>query len=167
MSTDVALLIRVTASLAGVVLLALVAAQLARRGVGRQGRGDLCVRERVGLTRETAAVVLETGGRRLLVGVSPGQVTLLADLGTADPVAAPLATAAREALVGLPRQARPCPATPAVTRENPLSRRAIRELDRSRRPAAPPARRGTGSVLDSRTWQQGLEALRDLTARHG
>jgi flagellar biogenesis protein FliO len=167
MSTDIALLVRVAASLTAVVLLALVAAQVARRGTGRQGRGDLCVRDRVGLTRETAAVVLETDGRRLLVGVSPGQVTLLADLGTSDPVAAPLGAGAREVLAVLPRQTRPSPATPAISRENPLSRRAIRELDRGRRLAAPPAQRGTGSVLDPRTWQQGLEALRNLTARHG
>jgi hypothetical protein len=31
----------------------------------------------------------------------------------------------------------------------------------------PPTQRGTGSVLDPRTWRQGVEALRDLTARRG
>jgi hypothetical protein len=57
------------------------------------------------------------------------------------------------------------PETGVVIHQVPLSRKVIRELDRSRRRALPPTQRGTGSVLDPRTWQQGVEALRDLTAR--
>jgi hypothetical protein len=54
-----------------------------------------------------------------------------------------------------------------VITQVPVSRKAMRQLDRGRkRLATPPTQRGgSGSVLDPRTWQQGLEALRDLTAR--
>lgn len=188
MNTDAVLLARVSGSLLAVVVLALLAARFARRATrGRRG-GDLHVRERVGLTRDTAAVVLETGGRRLLVGVGPTQVTLLADLGSAAPgdefarVGAPDEGGAEPAAgsepgsVGEPARhlgsaGVPTPRAPLEpgvrVHDQPLSRKTIRELDRTRRRALPPTQRGTGSVLDPRTWQQGLEALRDLTARRG
>jgi flagellar biogenesis protein FliO len=236
------LMARVVGSLVAVVLLALVAARFARRTSPGRGRGDLRVCERVGLTRDSAAVVLETDGRRLLVGVSPAQISLLADLGPTRPAAlearastvpgeilpgeilpgevllpwqpefapepiaepapiagpAPIAEPALPAQPALPtrrsqREAaaaasrKPGPRIPAPRAESrrvtvplprgggeadvlithvPLSRRVIRQLEhRRRRLAIPPTQRGTGSVLDPRTWKQGLEALRDLTAR--
>jgi flagellar biogenesis protein FliO len=185
------LLARVTGSLVAVVLLALLAARFARRTThGRDGE-DLRVCERAGLTRDTAAVVLECGGRRLLVGVGPAQISLLADLGPCLPAppevptatvpvlpagtepppaptastAAPTSTASRRVTVPVPR--RGGQADVLIT-QVPLSRKAIRQLDqRRRRLAMPPTRHGTGSMLDPRTWRQGLEALRDLTARRG
>jgi hypothetical protein len=180
-----------------------VAARVARRtgGRGRRGATELRVCERVGLSRDAAAVVLEVSGRRLLLGLGPAQVTLLADLGVADlgatepaaagpvaagPVAAGLFAAASVApapspvdpLVAGPSRARmpviPVPRTERVgdstvrMTELPMSRKAIRQLeDGKRRVASPPVAAGTGSVLDPRTWRQGLEALRDLTARRG
>lgn len=174
------LLARVTGSLVAVVLLALLAARLARRTT-RHGDGeDLRVCERVGLTRDTAAVVLECGGRRLLVGVGPAQISLLADLGECLPVP-PTAPAPPEvptpALTPAPPEASRRVTVPVPRRggqadvlitQVPLSRKVIRQLEqRHRRLAMPPTQHGTGSVLDPRTWRQGLEALRDLTARRG
>jgi flagellar protein FliO/FliZ len=235
------LMARVIGSLVAVVLLALLAARFARRTTPGRGRGALRVCERVGLTRDSAAVVLETDGRRLLIGVSPAQISLLADLGPSrpaaleatvpgeivpgeivpgevllpwqpepEPVPAPVAAAepafpqaappaqptlptlptrrsqreaataaaaarsagsripapraeSRRVTVPLPRDGREAD---VVITKIPLSRKVIRELEhRRRRLAMPPTQRGTGSVLDPRTWKQGLEALRDLTAR--
>lgn len=174
-TSDAVLLARVTGSLLVVVLLALLVARFARRTTRGRAGGELQVCERVGLSRETAAVVLEAGGRRLLVGVSPTRVTLLADL-TAAPLPGTLlggeplvrAPNAVESTVPAPRGALEQPGEPmARTSPVPLSRRVVRELDRTRRKALPPTQRGSGSVLDPRTWQQGVEALRDLTARRG
>jgi len=205
---------RVIGSLVAVLLLAFVAARFARRTTPGRGRGDLRVCQRVGLTRDTAAVVLETDGRRLLIGVSPTQISLLADLGPhrcaeleaaadvvpAEVVPAQPAQPARPALptrrsqraatssrnpvsrnpvseIPAPRAASrritvPLPRrggqADVVITKIPLSRKVIRQLDqRRRRLAMPPTQRGTGSVLDPRTWRQGIEALRDLTARRG
>jgi flagellar biogenesis protein FliO len=207
-ASDIVLLARVTGSLVVVVALALLASRFARRLPQGRHSGDLRVCERVGLTRETAAVVLESDGRRLLVGVSPSQVTLLADLGPTPDAADAPRPALQAALPGqvlepltrhqndtpgpkalqnvIPAQRRvseqAVPASEPQRRTAPpalrsteqdgvrmttvaLSRRSVRELQKRRRPAVPPTQRGTGSVLDPRTWQQGIEALRDLTAR--
>lgn len=183
MTTDAVLLARVSGSLLAVLALILLAARFARRTTrGRHG-ADLQVCERVGLSRETSAVVLETGGRRLLVGVSPGQVSLLADLGAAplDPESVAAQRDARsvpaaeqdagpgtvQSPAGHVPAPRGAPEPGVRVHTAPLSRRVVRELDRSRRKALPPTQRGSGSVLDPRTWQQGVEALRDLTARRG
>ncbi|HEX2805815.1 MAG TPA: flagellar biosynthetic protein FliO, partial [Kineosporiaceae bacterium] len=84
--SDLVLMARVAGSLVVVVLVALLAARLARRvGVRSAGPG-LRVVERVGLTREAGAVVLEVDGRHLLLGVTAHGVSLLADLGGANPV---------------------------------------------------------------------------------
>jgi flagellar protein FliO/FliZ len=164
--SELTLLARVAGSLVVVLLLAALAARLARRTGRRGGHGSLAVRERVGLTRDAAAVVLEVGDRTLLLGVSAQQITLLAELdapGTliaAAPDALPVAPGPR----AVPAQ-RPAPGTSSPP---PLTRRELRESGIRRRAAvAPTARAGTGSPLDPRTWQQGLEALRDLTARKG
>jgi Flagellar biosynthesis protein, FliO len=187
-TSDLLMLARVTGSLVVVLIVAAVAARLARRAGGRGGRGGLAVRERVGLTRDTSAVVLEVGERLLLLGVSAQQVSLLADLtgSPGDP-----SGDSRVALPGGPATLRPAglsaglsagqvPRQPTAADRlsgvrvistaapaRPLTRREIREAVGRRRPATPPAARGTGSALDPRTWHQGLEALRDLTARRG
>src|SRR5664280_2506530 len=100
-----------------VVAIALLAARLGRRGGGRASGVDLKVVERIGLTREAAAVVLEAGGRRLLLGVSAHGVTMLADLGqdeTIPIVARPALEPAPTAVVAtLPRQLGPWHSSPA------------------------------------------------------
>ena len=190
-ASDLMVLARVTGSLVVVLLVAVLAARLARRaGRGRGRTASLQVRDRVGLTRETCAVVLEVGDRMLLLGVSPQQVSVLAELGPSGTVVAtavrpgPTALAIQGALGALGGQAAPgVPGVPGVPRvpaprqpavrvvqapaEVPLTRREVRAATGRRRQAVPPTRRGTGSALDPRTWQQGLEALRDLTARRG
>jgi flagellar biogenesis protein FliO len=173
--SDLVLAARVGGSLAVVLLAATLVARLARRAGHRSGRGALAVRERVGLTRDTSAVLLEAGDRLLLLGVGPHQVCLLAEFGpggTVAPgpvVAQPVAVAqpvSAASLVPAPRgSVRVLGEMPAA---QPLTRRQIRTAATGRRrPALPPTRRGTGSLLDPRTWQQGVEALRDLTARRG
>ena len=136
-------------------------------------------------------MVLEAGGRRLLLGVTAQQVCLLVDLAAgatapashgvphSDPVpvtpwpATPPRSAALPPIA--PRAPRaagprsvPIPEPVAdLPSAAPLTRRAARQAAAGRRLAMPPTQRGSGSVVDPRTWQQGLEALRDLTARRG
>jgi flagellar biogenesis protein FliO len=212
MSTDLTLLIRAAASLLAVLLLIVVAARFARRAGGQRGGDTLRVLDRVGLARDAAAVVVESGGRRLLLGVASGRVTLLTDLGPATTDAAtreipddgqdipsapavsstpvsPATPTVSSAVSAIPRQGAAHraehgkasepdrTAEPAAERTAgagtvrvtapPATRRAVREMNRRRRIAVPPTQRGSGSVLDPRTWHQGLEALRDLTARRG
>jgi len=184
--SDVVMAARVGGSLAVVLLVALLAARLARRTGRRSGRGALAVRERVGLTRDTSAVLLQAGDRLLLLGVGPQQVSLLAELGPGAPVVAGETVrpagqvgavggpSVGEALSGMspgavavPAQRGPVRMVTGVPPAAPLTRREIRTATGRRRPALPPTQRGTGSVLDPRTWQQGMESLRDLTARRG
>ena len=183
--TDLVMLARVSGSLVVVLLVAVLAARVARRAGGRSRRGGVAVRERVGLTRETSAVVLEVGDRLLLLGVGPQQVTLLAELGPRGtvvagvpalapspgagalpaPAAAPLLISSMPAMAAIPAQRDAVRVVTGVPAAQPLTRRELRAAGVRR--AVPPSRRGTGSVLDPRTWQQGVEALRDLTARRG
>jgi len=213
--TDLVVLARVSGSLFVVLLVAVLAARLARRAGRRSGRGGIAVRERVGLTRDTSAVVLEVGDRVLLLGVGPQQVNLLAELGPGAAARAvqslpvqslpgrSVSVAPVAALPAAPTMPAPVPwaqgaqTSPAARSEQPaweamvpaqrsaagpseqasvrvvtgmpaaqpLTRRELREAGIRR--AVPPTRRGNGSVLDPRTWQQGVEALRDLTARRG
>jgi flagellar biogenesis protein FliO len=144
-ATDLQLLGRVTISLVVVVLIALVVARLARRA-GMRGPGvGLRVVDRVGLTREASLAVVEVGGSALVLGVTAHSVSVLSMLD-----AATLAEA-------LP----PEPAAPRRLGSRPAGSTGSAGSTAS----AAKTLRGTGSVLDPRTWQQGLEALRDLTAR--
>jgi len=106
-SSDAFMLARVSGSLVVVLLIAVFAARLARRAGRRSRHGGIAVRERVGLTRDTSAVVLEVGDRLLLLGVGPQQVTLLAELGptgTVTGVAALPATLPAALPAALPRR---------------------------------------------------------------
>ncbi len=155
------LLARVAASLVVVVLLVVFGARLARRaGLPRRGTA-IQVRERVPLSRDAFLAVVEVADRGLLLGVGPQGVRVLSELDAQ--------TLARSY---------PEPAGPAAGRR-PSPRRPRRDHDEvtsvevgpdgvrvTRIPdGAAPRPRGTGSVLDPRTWRQALEAFRDLTAR--
>jgi flagellar protein FliO/FliZ len=181
-ASDLVVLARVSGSLLVVLLVAVLAARLARRAGRRAGRGAMAVRERIGLTRDTSAVVLEVGDRLLLLGVSPHQVTVLAELGPSGALVAgsplpigaaqgaPAIGTAEGALPitsGIPAQREAVRVVSGVPPAQPLTRRDLRAAGVRRRAAVPPVQRGTGSAIDPRTWQQGLEALRDLTARRG
>jgi flagellar protein FliO/FliZ len=142
---DLAVLARVVASLVVVVALAVLAARFARRAGVRAGGAGLQVVERTGLTREASVAVVEVADRALVVGVTSHGVTLLAELepGVLEARRAREADAAnvpdRPGLPGLPG--------------------APGSLRTGERP------RGTGSVLDPRTWRQAVEGLRELTVR--
>ena len=136
--------VQVVASLVVVLLLVVVVGRFARRaGVRGEGAG-LRVVERIGLTRETAVAVVEVGGRLLVVGTSAHGVTLLTEL---EPGQAPARRATGQGAVKVTRVVAPAAASAAVPKV--------------------PAQRGSGAVLDPRTWKQGLDALRELTVRRG
>ena len=160
---DLAVLARVTASLVVVVALAVLAARFARKAGVRGGGAGLRVVERTGLSREASVAVVEVGGRGLVVGVTAQGVSLLTELTAAELAAATSAAGApMSASEGLPEGAQ-TPRRIVVPSESPPwgtppdGNRPFR--------SRPAAIRGTGSVLDPRTWRQAVEALRDLTAR--
>jgi flagellar biogenesis protein FliO len=145
--TDLEMLLRVLGSLVAVVALALVAARLARRAGVCGGGVGLRVVDRIGLTRDGALTVVEVSGRVLVLGVTPSSVTMVTELDPAC-LAAPPAEAASS--VADPSVTEPSVTQPSVT--EPV-------VPQQARP------KGTGSVLDPRTWGQGLDALRELTVR--
>jgi flagellar biogenesis protein FliO len=174
-SGDLALLARVTASLVAVVLLAVLAARVARRaGVRGHGRG-LHVLDRVALSREASLAVVEVGGRGLVLGVGAQGVRLLSEL-DAETVSRtypdrpedprpPRAGRTRTGRTRTPRggaSAAPRPRADEVSsvEVGPDGVRVTRMPD-----GAAPRPRGTGSILDPRTWGQAIDAVRDLTAR--
>lgn len=156
-----AMLLRVVASLVVVLVLALVAARLAKRAGVRGDGAGLRVVDRVGLTRETAVAVVEVAGRVLVLGTGTHGVSLLAEL---DPAEVALARREKRA---------PEPGKVTVTRvvapgtAVPVQRTAAGPRTTARPAAGPSTRRGSGAVLDPRTWRQGVDALRDLTVRRG
>ena len=147
---DLAILARVTASLVVVLALAVLAARLARRAGVRGGGAGLRVVERTGLSRDAAVAVVEGAGRGLVLGVTAHGVSLLTELEAGE-----LEAAAASAPGSASASSRPAPGGVEDLR---------RIVVRSGVPVAP-GPRGTGSVLDPRTWRQAVEALRDLTAR--
>lgn len=166
---DLAMLARVTASLAAVIALAFLASRLARRASLRASGRGIQVVERIGLSREASLAVVDVAGRGLVLGVTAHAVTIVSEL--TDPEVALLRThrpGASAARPGAPA-ARPDAAAPrqgevVVTELPEGAAQTLARLSPGDRPA-PAARPGTGSVLDPRTWRQGVEALRDLTAR--
>lgn len=183
------LVLRVVASLLVVLCLAWIAARLARKaGVRGEGVGIKVV-DRVGLTRETAIAVVEVAGRGLVLGTSAHGVTVLAELDPAQLAAARRehraegrsegrgsgGTAGRSGRSGrsgvtVTRVVAPGasqgsePGAARVPAQRPVQGSVQRP---AQRPAQRPVQQGTGSVLDPRTWKQGLEALRELTVRRG
>jgi flagellar biosynthetic protein FliO len=168
---DLAVLARVTASLIVVVALAVLAARFARKAGVRGSGAGLRVVERTGLSREASVAVVEVGGRGLVVGVTAQGVSLLTELTAAELAAATAASsevgASLPASGDLPEGAAGArrivvqPETPPWgTRPEGIRPEGTRS--HGRRAATI---RGTGSVLDPRTWRQAVEALRDLTAR--
>ena len=151
---DLAVLARVTASLVVVLALAVLAARLARRAGVRGGGAGLRVVERTGLSRDAAVAVVEVAGRGLVLGVTAHGVSLLTELEAGELQAAAAAAEASRSISASTAWG----AAPGGVED--LRRIVVR----SGVPMAP-GPRGTGSVLDPRTWRQAIEALRDLTAR--
>ena len=152
---DLAVLGRVTLALVVVVALAVLAARLARRAGGAGAGVGLRVVERAGLTREASIAVVEVAGRGMVLGVTPHGVTLLRELAAED-----LEVARRDlqefggagGSAETPRSRLYRVVLPGGSGDAGAGTAGVRP-------------RGTGSVLDPRTWQQALDGLRDLTAR--
>jgi flagellar protein FliO/FliZ len=160
---DLAVLARVTASLVVVVALAVLAARFARKAGVRGGGAGLRVVERTGLSREASVAVVEVGGRGLVVGVTAQGVSLLTEL-TSEELAAATSQAASASgsTSGDGAGGAEGPRRIVVPSEGPpWGTRPERTASGSRQTVI----RGTGSVLDPRTWSQAIEALRDLTVR--
>jgi flagellar protein FliO/FliZ len=147
------MLTRVFLSLAAVIVLALLAARLARRaGLAGNGRG-VQVLERVPLNREASLAVVRLDDRALVLGVTSHTVTVVSEF---DPERVDELYPEPPPDVGGIRIRRlPEGAQEALSRNAP-------------RGAAVPGRTvdgGTGSVLDPRTWRQGIAAVREMTTR--
>lgn len=158
---DLAILARVTASLVVVLALAVLAARFARRAGVRGGGAGLRVLDRTGLSREASVAVVEVAGRGLVLGVTAHGISLLTELepGQLD-AAVTAATSSPATPVGAVARA----GSPGTNGSISAVGQPRRGMVRTGAPAAS-AVQGTGSVLDPRTWRQGVEALRDLTAR--
>jgi flagellar protein FliO/FliZ len=71
---------RVIGGLIVVLVLVALAAKVARRTRGANGDSGLRIVERIGLSREANLAVVEVASRKLLLGVTAQNVTILADL---------------------------------------------------------------------------------------
>jgi flagellar protein FliO/FliZ len=134
------LVLRIGFSLLVVLGLMWMLAKLARRRpLGGRGGATLTVLARQQLSRSASVTIVQVADRALVLGVTDGQISLLAE---ADPAAL--------------RQ-------PAA---EPVERRDAVRLDAPVAPAlssSPP--RLAGSVLSPATWRQTVEFLRERTAR--
>lgn len=92
-STGVPALPWLEAIVATVIVLALLAATLwlLRKGLTRRGAGvaAMHVEASLSLGERRSLVVVHVEGRRLLVGLAPGQVRLVTELGAPPPAASP------------------------------------------------------------------------------
>lgn len=181
-AADAALLARVTLSLTVVVLLAVLGARLARRTALRGHGRTLRVLERLPLSRDCFLAVVAIADRGLVLGVSAHGVRVVSEL-DADTVARvypePPAPAGggggaragwsrgqgrgwgRGQGRGQGRERRP--GEVAGVEVGPDGVKVTRLPDG----ADPATGRGTGAVLDPRTWRQAVQALRELTVRRG
>jgi flagellar biogenesis protein FliO len=186
-AADAALLARVTLSLLVVVLLAVIGARLARRTVLRGHGRNLQVLERLPLSREASLAVVSVAGRGLVLGVTAQGVRVLSELdgetlaqaypepeagAVAGPGRRPSRAAGRAGVargsggVGkagkVGRAGKVGKDGVAAVRVGPDGVTVTRLTDDD-----PPVPRGTGTVLDPRTWRQAVQAVRDLTVRRG
>jgi flagellar protein FliO/FliZ len=168
-SGGVASAYHVLLSLAVVIAIVVVAARLLRRsGIKGPGAG-LRVLDRTGLSREASVAVLEVDGRRLVVGVTSHGVSLLTDLTEGPRTAPPLAPSAEaHAGAGADAGAGAGADTMALLADLvPAPRSEVAaQADAGQTSAGRPTQ-AAGSVLSPATWKQGVEALRELTARKG
>lgn len=148
-ASDLLNLGRVVLSLIVVVAFVAILARVARRASVRGPGAGLAVVDRVGLSREASLAVVAVGGRALVVGVTAQGVSLLTEL-DADTAAG--LTAPRGDVGDRDGDQPGHPGQPDSLLSEPARRRADH-------------RRGSGSVLDPRTWRQLVELLRDLTVR--
>ncbi|MEV1289862.1 flagellar biosynthetic protein FliO [Micromonospora sp. NPDC049679] len=132
------LVLRITLSLLVVLGLMWGLAKLARRPLSGRGGAALAVISRQQLTRGSSVALLRVVDRALVVGITDGQVTLLAETD----------------LAAVERQL-----------QEPAEQRAAVELEPH--PADPEARPGRldGSLLSPATWVRTVNLLRERTVR--
>jgi flagellar protein FliO/FliZ len=137
-------LTRVFLSLVVVVVLALIAARLARRA-GMHGNGQgVRVLERVPLNRDASLAVVRLDDKAMVLAVTAHTVTVVSEF-------------VSEQVDELYPD--PPPGSGSVR---------VRRLPESTDDPGRPVEQGTGSVLDPRTWRQGVQAIREMTTRrHG
>jgi flagellar protein FliO/FliZ len=133
------MVLRIGFSLLVVLGLMWALAKVARRPLGGRGGAALAVLARQQLSRSASVAVIRVVDRALVVGVSEGQVTLLAETDLEGFERAPAETTTREAI------------EPAL----PVQRVA---------PAVPESRLA-GSALSPATWRQTMDFLRERTVR--
>ncbi|MFN8074656.1 MAG: flagellar biosynthetic protein FliO [Kineosporiaceae bacterium] len=163
---DLVTLARVTVSLLVVLGVVVIAARLARRAQARGGLRGLRVLHRTPLSREASVAVVAVGSRGLLIGVTAQQVSLLAELapGELAELDAPDSPRAVRAPGSTPVDA-PSPSMSAAFASPESASASVSSSVTLPGAGAPPAPRGSGSVLSPATWAQAVEALRDVTAR--
>lgn len=90
-------MVQMVFSLAAVVAIILGLAWMTRRmqGLRATSNADLRVKSTIAVGMKERVVLIEACGRQILIGVAPGQVTMLKDLGTAPP--APVAVVVPDA----------------------------------------------------------------------
>jgi flagellar biosynthetic protein FliO len=158
-ASDVLLFIRVGFSLSIVLGLIWLAARVAkRRGkiATRQSETtniDVVARRQVG--RRSSLVVVESAGRRLLVGVTDNQIALVADLSSTDApeLPAPIEVPAGRTVVAPPVE---LPVAPATSRPTPRPAAPIDALPVDITATEDPALPKRDSLVDT---------LRDMTVR--
>ncbi|GGL47280.1 flagellar biosynthetic protein FliO [Planomonospora parontospora] len=174
--------LRITFSLLVVLLLVWGLSKVARKPLAGRSGGLLTVVARQQLSRNSSVAVVRVTDRALVLGVTDGQVTLLAEadleaveryaeqseqripvslpavLPSADSSPADAGTAGQGPLAGLG----------ALPRSLAALRPGAKGAATGALPATEPARTGAlaGSALSPRTWKTALELLRERTARN-
>lgn len=90
MTGDLDQLGRVVGGLIVVLVVIALVARIARRAGGENGGSGLRIVERIGLSREANLAVIEISDRKILLGVTPQGVTMLADFQEAQPELEPV-----------------------------------------------------------------------------
>lgn len=150
------LALRVLLSLAVVLgLLWVLQRKLARGTAGSSGEAPLTVVSRRNISPKAAVVVVETDGKRFLLGVTEQSVNVLHTSDAPEPAPAPAAPEGAAAFARSLQEAGGDGAPAPALYPLPGGRRA------RRRPGPPLA----GSILSPETWKQTAAVLRQVSQR--
>ncbi|GGK96424.1 hypothetical protein Ppa06_65590 [Planomonospora parontospora subsp. parontospora] len=178
--------LRITFSLLVVLLLVWGLSKVARKPLAGRSGGLLTVVARQQLSRNSSVAVVRVTDRALVLGVTDGQVTLLAeaDLEAVEryaeqseqriPVSLPAvlpsadSSPADAGTAGQGPSEGPLAGLGALPRSLAALRPGAKGAASGALPATEPARTGAlaGSALSPRTWKTALELLRERTARN-
>ena len=140
MSGGVLMALRTALSLIVVLAIVFAASRLLGRSSGHGGRGVLDVLARQPLGRTASVAVVRVADRAYVLGVTEDNITLLDDTDLA-------------AMTEIIAAARPAPRRPRLA-----DQKAAVSAD----PGSSPLQ---GSILSPAAWRQGIEAVRERTAR--